>query len=185
LTVTPSRSYTTVAVAIVVAGVLIAVILFVAVPSKTVTTTETSISTTAATTTQTATVPPSSTVTAVYYVQTGPVQVVLVQFVNNSSKEPISGVTIGGSFQPDCPGDLPFPIQGATTSSNGTLALSIDSNALGAYECTVGTYSLTLQYSRQRYNLTLNPSSWYLAQTVAYTVGLPSGDVLGLQVTNH
>jgi hypothetical protein len=71
----------------------------------------------------------------------------------------------------------------ATTTSNGTFAISIGTNALGECGCTIGTYDLTMQYSGRLYNLTLNSSIEYLAQKVIYTIGLPSGVLLGTQIT--
>jgi hypothetical protein len=126
----------------------------------------------------------ATTITTAYCVQTGPVQIVYVKFVNDSSDAPISGVTIGGSFQPNCQGDLLFPIQNATSPPNGTLLITIGLNALGGCECTYGTLNLTIQYSGHPYNLTLSSGTEYLAQTVVYTIGLPSGHLLGTQITD-
>src|SRR5580700_3439308 len=157
-----SRSYLVIAAAIIIVGVLISASLFIAISKA----------------------PKTTAVTTVYCTQSGPVSSVSVQFVNDSSKKPMSGVTIGGSFQPNCQGDLPFPIQAATTQSNGTLPLSIGANALGECGCSIGIYDLTMQYSGRLYNLTLNPPIEHLAQEVVYTIGLPSGVVLGTQITD-
>jgi hypothetical protein len=164
----PPRSYTGLAIAIIMAALIIGSVLYLSItPSS-----------------KNTTVTPPTTITTAYCTQTGPFQVVYVKFVNDSSMEPLSNATIGGSFQPNCQGGLPFPIKSATSPTNGTLPISIGLNALGGCECTYGTLNLTIQYSGHLYNLTLSPDSEYLAQTVIYTIGLPSGHLLGTQITD-
>ena len=97
-------------------------------------------------------------------VQTGPSQVILVEIVGDSSRSPITGAAVSGSFQISCGGnpDAKFPISPVTTSSNGTVALSVGHSGLATCECSIGNYTVSIRYSGKTVSLTVDPPTEHL-----------------------
>lgn len=115
-------------------------------------------------------------------IQSGTEQHIFVTVVSDANKFPIEGANVSGALRVTMNNqNYSYQIIPQFTPSNGTVELLLPPDASS---CTVGTYFISILTSSGFSSVTLFPPTLHLAQTVAVTIGVPSGKILDMHISN-
>lgn len=118
----------------------------------------------------------------VAWVQSSPQEQVFVTVVSDANRAPIQVANVSGFITVGMNGqNISYPLMRELTPSNGTVPLNIQSQYGW---CTVGTYTAIILTGEGEYNVSISPPILHLGQLVSVTVGIPSGKIIDMHISN-